>query len=275
MEYKLPVIIIEGTEFVVDVNSCLLQEKSNPHNTISFSHMKDTESGYEFEYCRDDKNIPFFFHSDNSVNITLPSLIELDPEGMARKYNLSVHDLKGKTDFDVMVDPVEYNKRVAMGMLPTVDIAGHTFYVDLRMDMLRPKDDFLSKGIVFSKIEGYYIEDKEKYLVPYNPKTHEFQELDWGKITEYPKDLIAVEFPSERKLDPIGWNRLTGADLHDGLKHTGLRSHFNAEIIPWEKTVLHNVIRENRERENKQVENKNKQPSDPDREQGRRRGRKM
>ncbi|MGJ1359996.1 hypothetical protein ACR79K_25155 [Sphingobacterium siyangense] len=41
-----------------------------------------------------------------------------------------------------------YDLRVNKGMLPTIDIAGHTFYVDIRMDMLRPKDDFLSKGIV-------------------------------------------------------------------------------------------------------------------------------
>ena len=45
-----------------------------------------------------------------------------------------------------------YDMRVNKGMLPTIDIAGHTFYVDIRMDMLRPKDDFLSKGIVFSDI---------------------------------------------------------------------------------------------------------------------------
>lgn len=56
-----------------------------------------------------------------------------------------------------------YDLRVNKGMLPTIDIAGHTFYVDIRMDMLRPKDDFLSKGIVFSDIENYYDEDKRTY----------------------------------------------------------------------------------------------------------------
>ncbi|WP_204328339.1 hypothetical protein, partial [Stenotrophomonas maltophilia] len=75
------------------------------------------------------------------------------------------------------------------------------------MDMLRPKDDFLSKGIVFSDIQNYYDEDKRTYTIPYNPKTHEFQEPDYRNIKELPKDLIAVSFPSERLLDRIGWNR--------------------------------------------------------------------
>lgn len=72
-------------------------------------------------------------------------------------------------------------------MLPTIDIAGHTFYVDICMDMFRPKDDFLSKGIVFSDIENYYDEDKRTYTIPYNPKTHQFQEPDYRNTKELPK----------------------------------------------------------------------------------------
>lgn len=79
-----------------------------------------------------------------------------------------------------------YDLRVNQGMLPIIDIAGHTFYVDIRMDMLRPKDDFLSKGIVFSDIVTYYNVDKRTYTIPYNPKTHEFQEPDYRNIKEPP-----------------------------------------------------------------------------------------
>ncbi|MDQ1803077.1 hypothetical protein RAH57_03710 [Chryseobacterium sp. CKR4-1] len=245
MKYIQPVINIEESEFVVDVNNFLLWEKNNPHNTIQFSDMKDTGDGYEFEYCRDDKNIPFFFYSDNSVMVKLPALIELDPEGMAMKYNFSVQDFKGKTDFDIMVDKVEYDKRVFIGILPILDIAGHTFYVDLRMDMLRPKDDFLSKGIVFSKLDGYYIENKEKYLIPYNPETREFQEPNYHAITEFPKDLIAIEIPMEKKLDPVGWNRKMGLDPKADLKWVGLRSQHTATIIPWKDTPLLKIIDSN------------------------------
>ncbi|MCO5241543.1 MAG: hypothetical protein M9904_15955 [Chitinophagaceae bacterium] len=138
-----------------------------------------------------------------------------------------------------------YDMRVNKGMLPIIDIAGHTFYVDIRMDMLRPKDDFLSKGIVFSQIENYYNEDKRHYTIPYNPKTHEFQEPDYRNIKELPKDLIAVRFPSERLLDRIGWNRQYGFELTHGLAKQGLKLQFEAKQIPWKKTFLIGLIASN------------------------------
>lgn len=107
-----------------------------------------------------------------------------------------------------------YDLRVNKGMLPTIDIAGHTFYVDIRMDMLRPKDDFLSKGIVFSDIENYYDEDKRTYTIPYNPKTHEFQEPDYRNIKELPKDLIAVSFPLKDCLTGLDGTDIMDLNLH-------------------------------------------------------------
>lgn len=136
-----------------------------------------------------------------------------------------------------------FDMRVNKGMLPTIDIAGHPFYVDIRMDMLRPKDDFSSKGIVFSDIQNYYDEDKREYTIPYNPKTHEFQEPDYRNIKELPKDLIAVSFPSERLLDRIGWNRQYGFELTHGLSKNGLKLQFEAKHVPWGKTFLVDLIK--------------------------------
>ncbi|MGN7706856.1 hypothetical protein [Chryseobacterium sp. 22543] len=260
MEHKKPVRVIEDTEFIVNIDRLQLEEKANPYNIILFSNMKETENGYEFEYCRYDKNIPHFFHSDNSVTVHLPPLKELDPEGMARRYDLSVDDLKRKTDFEIMVDQAAYHKRVVMGMLPTFDIRGHHFFVDIRMDMLRPKDDFLSKGIVFSEVEGYYLEESEKYLIPYNPKTHEFQAPVYDAITEFPKDLIAVEIPLERYLDPIGWNRMYGLGQNTDLKWLDLKSHHTAVIVPWKDTFLSPIVEANLRREQRQKP-KEDQPS--------------
>jgi hypothetical protein len=153
-----------------------------------------------------------------------------------------------------------YDLRVNKGMLPTVDIAGHTFYVDIRMDMLRPKDDFLSKGIVLSDIQNYYDEDKRTYTIPYNPKTHEFQEPDYQTIKELPKDLIAVRFPSKRLLDRIGWNRQYGFELTHGLDKQGLKLHFKAKHIPWEKTFLVDLIKSNLKAEKNLQKAGEKQP---------------
>ncbi|EJL74367.1 hypothetical protein [Chryseobacterium populi] len=268
MKRELPVITIEGTEFMVDVNAFKLHEKDNPENVISFEDMRDVDDGYVFSYSPGRRNIPPLFGRDSnrSITVKIPEWVALDPVGMAEKYGLTPEKLQGKTDFDVMVDQEALNRRINEGMLPTVRIADHIFYVDLRMNMLRPKDDFASNGIVFSEIESYNLEITDEYLIPYNPLTHEFQDIDCERITEYPKDLIAVRFPCEWVLDPIGWNRCSGMDELCDLKYIGPQSHFNAETIPWEKTFLCDIIKENRLQQGKQVEDKGIQP-DSDEEQ--------
>ncbi|UKB78606.1 hypothetical protein [Chryseobacterium sp. MEBOG07] len=233
MERELPTVNLDGTDFIVDVNKLELREKANPSNVITLEDMSDIGDGYVYD------------------RLIIPEFVKLDPEGMSAKYKID--DLTDKTDFDLMVDQEAFDKRVK-GMLPTVDIAGHVFYVDLKMDMMRPHDDFLSNGIVFDEIEHYFSEEDNAYIIPYNPVTREFQEFesDHDKITEFPKDLIAVQFPFQKDLDPIGWNRMGGWDIKDDLKQIGLQSHFEAKILPWGETWVADIIKENLERQNKQ-----------------------
>jgi len=99
----------------------------------------------------------------------------------------------------------------------------------------------------------------KSYVIPYNPKTFEFEELD-DKITEYPKDLIAVQFPLLQKLDPVGWNREHGYRLTYRLKEFGVRSHFNAKVVPWEKTDLPYLINYNL----KELEKKKQKTNSPE-----------
>lgn len=273
MERELPTITIEGTDFIVDVRKLELRERSDLKNTIAFEDMRDVGDGYTFEYSLKNKNLPSLFDR-GSRTVKIPEFVMLDPIGMAEKYNHTVDGIEGKSDFDLMVNQEAYDMRVNKGILPTVDIVGHTFYVDIRMDMLRPKDDFLSKGIVFSDIENYYDEDKRTYTIPYNPKKHEFQEPDYQNIKELPKDLIAVQFPSERLLDRIGWNRQHGFELTQGLAWKGLKLKFTAKPIPWGKTFLVNLIKSNLKTEKEQRKASEKQlPAQEDK--SKRKGRKM
>ncbi|EFK33910.1 Uncharacterised protein [Chryseobacterium gleum] len=245
MERELPSINIEGTDFLIDINKVELREKNNPVNTISIYVMSDVEDGYAFNYSLQEKNIPNLISNGEDTSVKIPELVVLDPAGMAEKYKLTPQELENKTDFDLMVDQTAFNDRTQKGMLPTINIEGHTFYVDIRMDMLRPKDDFLSKGIVFDEIDHYFSEEANAYIIPYNPKTREFQELDYDSILVFPKDLIAVQFPFQRDLDPIGWNRNGGWNIKEDLKRIGLKSHFEAKTIPWKETFLPQIITEN------------------------------
>lgn len=244
---ELPSIKIKGTEFLVDVNRLELREKADERNVIEFQYLDEARIGYQFRYSPKLKNIADIFEY-GSVKVHIPEFVVLDPVGMALKHNLSFEELKGKTDFDLMVDQKAFDMRVNKGVLPTVDIAGHMFYVDIRMDKLRPKDDFLSNGIVFDDIDHHLSYKTNSYVIPYNPRTREFQELDYDSILKFPKGLIAVEIPFKRVLDPIGCNRNGGWDLKYDLKHIGLQLHFDTKIIPWEKTFLAEAIQENIEK---------------------------
>lgn len=233
-------LLIEGTTFIVDINRFEFRDKFDPNNVIPLKEMQDCGDGYLIEY--------------NDKDIHLPEFVVLDPSGMAKKYNVSIKDIEAHDDFHFMVDQQAFHSRM-QGKLPTIDIEGHTFTVDIRMNMLRSATDFASKGINFDDIDHYYSEEKDAYLIPYDPKKHEFRELDYANISSIPKDLIAIEFPFQTKLDPIGWNREGGWDLKSDLKWLGVQSHFEAKKIPWEETFIVDVIKENKEKQQKDQDN--------------------
>lgn len=177
---------------------------------------------------------------------------------------------------EVVVDQKAFNDRVNKGKLPTIEICGHTFFVDITMDKLRPKDDFLSKGISFSDIEDYFNDTTGKYLFPYNPQKKELGNIDYETITEIPKDLVVVEIPSELKMDPIGWNRKHGYDLTEGLAELGLQMNFTAKEAKWEDIFVPQKIQENLGfLEKSKRENQTNAPTVDPQENDRRKGRRM
>ncbi|WP_454045080.1 hypothetical protein [Chryseobacterium sp. Marseille-Q8038] len=249
-------LLIEGTRFVADINTFEYRDKLDPENTIQLKEMQDNEEGgYMVIY----KNKEIF----------LPEFVELDPEGMAKKYNVSIDEVKKHDDFYFMVDQKAFDIRM-QGQLPTLEIEGHTFTVDMRMNMLRSATDFASKGISFDEIDHYYSEEKDAYIIPYDPIKKEFRELDYDNLFSIPKDLIAVEFPFQTQLDPIGWNRAGGWDLKEDLKWLGVKNHFEAKTIPWEQTYIVDIIKDNKEELQKRQENQQK-----DRPKNHGKGRKM
>lgn len=125
-----------------------------------------------------------------------------------------------------------------LGELPIVDIAGQIFFVDLRMNCLRPKDIFTTSGIQFSEIRKHYSWLEENYVFTYNPKTYESQEVDYTNIHSIPENLLLVELPSKRKLDPVGYARINGYEVNPFVKEVGIRSHFKAPVIPLKERLL-------------------------------------
>lgn len=251
MEKELPIINIEGTDFIVDVMKDELREKANPENVMSFAQMQGNGfgNGYSFHYDLNLKNFPDteLFDDDGyageMVEKNIPDLVKIDPERLAEKYNLTLEEVQKKIDFELRIEPnspldLRWNK----GILPTIDIAGHTFYVDILMDKLRPKDDFKSKGISFTEISDYYDRDRRAYVIPYNPNTREFQQDDVFKMTELPKDTIVVQFPHQYELDKVGWYKKNGNPF---LRQEFTQLHYEARTLPWEETNVIEHIKRN------------------------------
>lgn len=256
----MPIINIHGTDFMVDIEKLKLTEKSNENNHLPFGYMSEVSGGYEFDYGLKSRNIHNIWTDEESVRVKIPELVELDPLGMSEKYKVPVEHLKGKTDFEIMVDQQAFDLRVNKRVLPTIDIAGDVFYVDLDKERLIPKDNPASEGIPLPSF-AQYDQVLGDNIFAYDPKSCEIKKIDYLKGIEIPEGLIAVQLPYSFSIDPVGWNQITNRDVKFGLKTSNLRMQFNAPQIPWEKTDLPDIIKENIEEEKKkQIERKQKMP---------------
>lgn len=92
MKRQLPVVDIAGTAFYVDVLHDQLQQQDDPHNTIPFGVFDQEGDGYTFLYDSRIKNTPDkanLQHLEEGMQwVTIPALMELDPEGIALKYDI-------------------------------------------------------------------------------------------------------------------------------------------------------------------------------------------
>lgn len=205
---------------------------------------------------KDINNLIIVYRSDEFPNYGL--IVGLDDSKLSGERRVVPHNIDDAREYvdwelrcradapiDKEIKQTPYELRVNHGVLPTVDIKGHTFYVDIRMNKLRPKDDFLSKGISFAEIDHYYDDFKKKYVIPYDFNKREFREIDFANITKIPKDLIVIQFPHESMLDPVGWNRRGGYEAMDGLKPNNIKIHFIAKQGKWNSFGLSEIIEDN------------------------------
>ncbi|WP_444660084.1 hypothetical protein [Flavobacterium columnare] len=243
-ERILPIYKIHGTKFIVDVNQLELREKDNPKNVISISDMDEKAiQGYKFWYNPKSKSLTTY--SEQGAKLAdLPDFVKLDPIGMAKKHNIFEDKIAEMDDFKLMINQDAFDKIAYKGFIPTIDIAGHTFHIDLFNDKLHPKDDIWSRGIIFSELKYYYSHKDSAFTIPYNQRTHTFQEVSLN-VKEIPEGLIVVQIPSKRTLDPIWQNKSGNLNSSDYLKKEGVHLHYEAKVIPWHQTRFAETIKRN------------------------------
>lgn len=236
-------IAIEGTSFIVNIERQELIERDDPDNEISFvTQMKDCGDHYEMKYNRREKNTRNMSNPDDVVIVEIPPLTKLDPEGMAARYGLTIGDLKTKTDFEVIVDQDLWKQRLS-GVLPTIDIAGDHFVIDLRLQELRHAQNF---NPVISLRSFDMDAEGDHYMAFYHPFMRQLVNLD-PKLTEFPDGVIAIKMPNELGLDPVAAARKYGIDERELVRLYPIQKGLKAEIIPLSETNVPTLIQKNRQ----------------------------
>lgn len=243
---ELPEIEFNGHRWLVDVEEYRIVNKKYDYHSIYAYDMNYSDEGYSFTIWTKNNSIADRSHpEDEKMIVRLPHFTEMDTEGVAKKYGLPIEEVKGKADYEIMVDKRAQIDRV-QGRLTTMDLAGHTFYVDFPMRMLRPKDNFASPGVPFAQLDHFFNEDTYQYEVAYNKRYQRYEEIDFEQIIDYPKDVVVVAFPPLWELDPIGYARNSKFEASVFLEDSPQQAHFVAKIIPPEKSWMKNLINENR-----------------------------
>ncbi len=241
---QVPIFTIEGTSFLVDVNRQVLRQTNDQDNEVSFiNNMQDHGTFYRLLYDLDEKRAAQDLFDQSRVKvIDLPPLTELDPEGMSAKYGIPENQLKGKTDFEVIVDQVWLKER-QNGVLPRINIAGEEFTIDLRLQELRHTKYFFP---VISLKSFELTTDGEYYEAFYHPVMKQVVGID-PKLTELPEGVVKVRLPNELGLDPVATARRYGIDENELLRRYPPKKDLKAAVIPLADTGLPALIRQNRE----------------------------
>ncbi|MNU20710.1 hypothetical protein D3C71_89590 [compost metagenome] len=247
MERQLPTYQIGNIPFIVDVDYNLLRHPGDERHTISFfDDLEDKGTHYHLYLDPLTGECTSYRYLDKDteyIQLQVPQMVKLDPEGIAAKYSISIGDIPDR-DSKLYMNPDLFRQR-EMGKLPVMDICGHPFYIDVRIDLLRPKDDFSTMGINISDLE---VDDSgTKYLFLYQPETHRRVSID-KHMTEIPKGIVALEIPFENILDSYAVARQRGLlDSMEWFRKYPVRTGLKARIIPWEQTSLPKLIQKNRE----------------------------
>lgn len=250
MERQLPTLEIEGTSFVVDVDSMVIIQKGVPENKIQFAEMDNEDTHYSMEFDPISRSLADGGStSEASKWVNIPRMTQLDPQGMANKYHVPVEGISDKMDFEVMLENPDLAMRM-QGKLNRIEIEGHPFYVDFNMWSLRPHNDFSTLGISMAPL----YENEEYEFFPedtihlYKPDKHELFEPHWGSIKELPKDTVILKFPFLKEMDPVGYAHKFNRPLKELLLETNFKPVTKAIKRELTETNLPELFKQNKER---------------------------
>ncbi len=127
------------------------------------------------------------------------------------------------------------------GILPQIDIAGHRYTVDIRLNELR-NSDFPNKRLGLD--EMVTSPDGRHYLFFYNREIKSILHASVDMV-EVPEKAVLVEIPDELGLDPVGMARKYGLRDEYFLKMHPYKEGLMARITSIEKSGLPEYVAAN------------------------------
>lgn len=137
------------------------------------------------------------------------------------------------------------------GRLPMTEIMGQPFFIDVRLNQLRPKDHFHTMGIELT--ENKFDENTKVYYVYYHHPSMTEVEVH-RNIVQLPEDVVLIKIPEKRKLDSVAMARIEGKELDERyLKKYPVNMYIALKAVPIEKTFVKKVVSSNLAYMHKQV----------------------
>ncbi|TDQ73814.1 hypothetical protein [Sphingobacterium yanglingense] len=190
---------IMGTTFVVDTASDQLVEKTNPNNTISLDKMMYMNCEYSFRYDPVSKNIAHPSSKSTAMEvIKFPSLIEFDPDAIAKMYKIRMDQQSLSSITLLKVQERGIIERLK-GNIPIVSINGKPYAVNINRNQL------ISENKQFPDIDlDIFSKDAkgEDLYCLYQEKTGE--SISLKDYENAPNDAMLIRISAVSRLDPVG-----------------------------------------------------------------------
>jgi len=157
----------------------------------------------------------------------------------------------------------QIDKRMA-GQLPSIDINGTNFTIDLRLGELRETHKPANRIYLHEMQAG---RKNEAYLFFYHTQKHKVYDPP-ANIKSLPKNVVVVEIPVEAKLDPVGAAQILGTDIKEFVKANPIQIEHTAIVKPLSQSMLPELVRQNLDKKERLQQQKGQNHINEDLDQG-------
>lgn len=212
MERTLIEVPIPGDTCVFDLTNEWLYLKSKPTRRTPIAGIPLVDR----HYILDSLGVPEPIH--------IPQLLDVAPEIFKNHYNLQEVDTWGMNDREAKLFQPDLIKRL-QGQPVTLEIAGRTYYLDIKNSIFAPARDNEYKVI---KLQDIQLIELDKHAV-----FRFLFDFDKNEVAKVPGEHVhEIEIPSPYTMDQVGLCRAWDLPLIETIKNgDAIKNNYTAKIL--------------------------------------------